>query len=188
MEYVQYFDFLAKRDNVNLFKQTIRSEQDFVTAGVIDYSNEYTNWRSAKVSFWNTRVEKVSDKLKELISSKYFEVCRMLNIDQLNDYKIDIQLTAHNHGDYFKAHADRSTDDETNNRVLTFVYYFYKIPKPFVGGELVIHGTERYSIDPYNNMIIFFKPEILHEVLPICTDENSFENSRFTLNGWLLKL
>ena len=104
-------------------------------------------------------------------------------------------MTAHNDGCFYKIHPDVGSPD-TQTRELTYVYYFYQEPKQFAGGNLKIYDTEiRQSgidkngssqiVEPRNNSIVFFNSRCLHEVLPIKCPSQSFEHSRFTLNGWL---
>jgi SM-20-related protein len=184
-DYIQYYDFLPSQQNNQLLQQTILMEKDFVTAGVINYSDDYPDWRRAKVSFNSDNLKLSILAFKEKVFHCYSEVCRALKMDKLSIFDIDIQITCHNDVDYFKPHRDNGTT-ETNNRVLTFVYYFNKYPKEFSGGELILHSLEQCHISPDNNMIVFFKPSILHEVKKIHCQSPKFENSRFTLNGWIL--
>jgi SM-20-related protein len=185
LTYVQCFDFLTFDENRTLLEKTLTTKEEFNVAGVIDYSNEYPDWRRAKVSFYNQTLGQLYLVLKTKILEKYSSICEILHLEKIESPDIDIQLTAHNDGDYFKVHADNCSE-ETSNRELTFVYYFSKRPKPFTGGNLVIHGADKISIEPVNNMIIFFDPRILHEVETVHCAGNLFENSRFTLNGWIL--
>ncbi|MEO1185168.1 MAG: 2OG-Fe(II) oxygenase, partial [Cyanobacteria bacterium J06636_27] len=108
---------------------------------------------------------------------------------------VEMQMTAHNDGAFYKAHTDAGSE-KTKTRELTYVYYFYQEPKQFSGGELKIYDTEVQGkkviqkensqvIEPRNNSIVFFNSRCKHEVLPISCSSNEFKASRFTLNGWL---
>ncbi len=186
MDFLKFDDFLSETINRELYDTVVTCEADFIAAGVVDNSNEYPNWRKAKVSYWNQKIGPFSQELERQIRNAYNEVCKTLSIDILNHFSVDIQLTMHNNGDYFKKHSDRYDNNETKNRVLTFVYYFNKIPKPYTGGELTLHLIEDMKIVPENNMIVFFNPAVLHEVKMVSCPVPSFENSRFTLNGWII--
>ena len=116
-----------------------------------------------------------------------------------NGFKFDsteIQLTASNDGDYFKRHADADHNHETvANRVITFVYYLHKTPKPYSGGNLLIYGGPETSahpggggvssISPENNMLVAFPSDCWHEVDIVRCPSQAFSESRFTVNGWL---
>ena len=69
-------------------------------------------------------------------------------------------------------------------------------PKAFTDGELKLYGTEMFGnkfikkdnskiVEPRNNSIVFFNSRCKHEVMPIECASQKFEDSRFTLNGWL---
>ncbi|HEY9301476.1 MAG TPA: 2OG-Fe(II) oxygenase, partial [Phormidium sp.] len=74
--------------------------------------------------------------------------------------------------------------------------YFYREPKPFSGGELLIYDTQIFNssyykadsfqaIEPRNNSIVFFPSQCYHEVLPVTCVSQAFADSRFTINGWV---
>lgn len=114
-------------------------------------------------------------------------------MDEISE--IEMQITAHNHGHYYKIHNDNGSPD-TATRFLTYVYYYYQDPKPFTGGELRIYelavkdgfyvAGDRYrDIEPLHNSLIIFPSHYMHEVLPIQCPSLRFEDSRFTVNGWI---
>lgn len=108
--------------------------------------------------------------------------------------ELEIQLTASNHGEFFRTHTDND-DKELKAREMTFVYYFHREPRRFAGGELRIFDTvlansvatetERFQvIYPLQNQIVVFPSCYLHEVLPVICPSREFADSRFTVNGW----
>jgi Rps23 Pro-64 3,4-dihydroxylase Tpa1-like proline 4-hydroxylase len=107
--------------------------------------------------------------------------------------RVEIQLTASGDGDYFRLHHD---SDDTSTRELSFVYFFYAEPRGFSGGELriydadVIEGerapTDRSQmISPRQDVLVVFPSRNEHELLPVRVPSKAFENSRFTVNGWI---
>ena len=120
-----------------------------------------------------------------------------LGIESFIPSNVEAQLTLHNDGNYYKIHNDSGSPD-TANRVLTYVYYFYREPKPFSGGELLIYDSKvennfyvaastYKTIQPKNNSIVFFLSRYMHEVLPVSCPTKAFLDSRFTINGWVRK-
>lgn len=106
-----------------------------------------------------------------------------------------VQLTAHNDGCYYTLHSDANTE-ATQTREITYVYYFYREPKAFSGGELRMYetgvngqslfkGAKFEDIEPHNNSIVFFPSRLLHEVMPVSCPSKEFKDSRFTFNGWI---
>ena len=66
-------------------------------------------------------------------------------------------------GEYYKAHRDES--------YITCLSWFYKEPKKFAGGDMVLHnGEEKINIDCLNNRMLIIPSRIKHEVLPLSVD------------------
>jgi predicted 2-oxoglutarate/Fe(II)-dependent dioxygenase YbiX len=110
----------------------------------------------------------------------------------------EIEMVAHRSGAFFGRHVDtqgvgvspnRSAD--RSRRVLSAVYYFFVTPRPFVGGELRIHGTDgqgrstHVDIEPENNRMVAFPSHVPHEVLPVWVSSGMWSDSRFAVNYWL---
>lgn len=99
-------------------------------------------------------------------------------------YRVEMAMSAFLAGDYIAKHNDNRYRD----RRLSFAYYFHRQPRPFSGGELLLHdagGNAFTSIEPQHNSIVFFPPESIHEVAPVKGDRDDFGAARFTLQGWL---
>ncbi|MEP0760961.1 2OG-Fe(II) oxygenase [Trichocoleus sp. DQ-A2] len=135
--------------------------------------------------------ELVVNRIKAILPN----VFRKLGIPSFKVSDIESQLTSHNDGNYFKIHNDNGSP-ETITRELTYVYYFYREPKPFSGGELLIYDSKVENnfyvqsdsfktVEPKNNSIVFFLSRYLHEVLPVVCPSKAFADSRFTINGWV---
>jgi hypothetical protein len=96
-----------------------------------------------------------------------------------------VQLTSHNDGEYYHWHTDNGSE-ATRTRVLSFVYYFHGSPRRFSGGELVVYdGDGSDEIEPLHDRLVLFRSSTKHEVKPVSCSTRLFEDSRFTLNGWL---
>jgi Rps23 Pro-64 3,4-dihydroxylase Tpa1-like proline 4-hydroxylase len=106
----------------------------------------------------------------------------------------EVQITASNHGDFFRWHSDNG-QEEIASREITFVYFFHREPTRFQGGELriydsVLHNggylpTKSYrTVVPLQNQIVFFRSSLAHEITPVECPSGEFGDSRFTVNGW----
>lgn len=108
-------------------------------------------------------------------------------------------LNAHNDGDFYRPHQDTSAEFAPR-RLLTFVYYLHRTPRPFDGGELRVFDAalplhtetagrwqERTWRDwePEHDSIVFFLPTAWHEVRPVSCPSKHHADSRFAINGWL---
>lgn len=106
---------------------------------------------------------------------------------------IEMQITASGDGDYFRLHSD---SDAKSTREISFVYYFYREPRRFSGGELRlyekrnVHGQSipadhPQTLSPRQDMLLLFSSANDHEVLPVRVPSQAFADSRFTINGWI---
>lgn len=125
------------------------------------------------------------------------QVLESFGLDPIEAIGTEMELVAHNHGHHYGIHSDNATP-ETQARVLSYLYYFCQDPKPFWGGQLRVYDTYQdphsqqmqirgyfNEFVPENNCLVFFRSSCIHEVLPVICPEQRFEQSRFTINGWI---
>ena len=72
------------------------------------------------------------------------------------------------------------------------ICYFHRLPKPFLGGDLLLYDTDTakggYSpqgfsrIEPTANSIVFYPPDHFHEVTPVAVETGDFADGRFAVN------
>lgn len=106
---------------------------------------------------------------------------------------VELQLTAHQDGDFFDVHQDLTTDRQ---RRVSFTYYLRDPDAPFEGGELRVFDHDRTTderliradtfvdIEPRDNSIAFFAPWAFHEVRPIRS--RSGNGVRYAITGWFI--
>lgn len=114
---------------------------------------------------------------------------------------IELELAAHGDGAHFSAHMDTFTSETRrlareegrvqHDRAISAVYYFYREPKGFSGGELRLHpfdsiGGQGGHVDvaPLQNSIVAFPSWVFHEVRPVRCPSQAFEDFRFAVNCW----
>ncbi|MBW4440949.1 MAG: 2OG-Fe(II) oxygenase [Plectolyngbya sp. WJT66-NPBG17] len=188
-QFTQIQNFLAHQDRLDLLNCVLDRETQFVptttSTGAIDYRQskilyyfeEYENWM----------IQKIKSVVPNLLEN--------WNLQPFSISQVEIQLTAHNDGNYYKIHNDNGSEDAAN-RIISYVYYFNREPKNFSGGALRVYDlnledkfyiqAESYQdIEPIDNSIVFFPSHFLHEVLPVTCRSRNFADSRFTLNGWI---
>jgi Rps23 Pro-64 3,4-dihydroxylase Tpa1-like proline 4-hydroxylase len=170
--------FLEPEQNRKILDWAMKHKRYFLTSSVTTKEDGY---RRSKIAYRFPQ-ELILQKIDQIIEpvKKHFK-------HEFKNYSVECQMTAHNHGDFFKPHTDNG--HYCTNRLISYVYYFYKQPKPFDGGQLVLYNQKgSLTVEPINNSLIFFASSCLHEVLPVhCPGEN-FSNSRFTINGWISEL
>lgn len=188
-QYVQIDNFLTLKESRQLLEYVLQQESAFVPTST---STNDLNYRRSMIlhSF-----PKFSEMMVNRIQAIVPDIISKLGLPPFAVSEIEAQLTAHNDGNYYKIHNDNGSP-ETANRELTYVYYFYREPKPFSGGELLIYDSKIENnfyvaaesfktVEPRNNSIVFFLSRYLHEVLPVSCPSKAFADSRFTINGWV---
>ncbi|MBD1823427.1 2OG-Fe(II) oxygenase [Cyanobacteria bacterium FACHB-DQ100] len=188
-QFIQLHDFLSFEDRTNLLNYVLAREDQFAATTT---STGAINYRQSSILYYFKEYENwMIEKVKLIIPS----LIEAWNIQAFSISQIEIQLTAHNDGNYYKVHNDNGSE-EAANRIISYVYYFHREPKSFFGGALRIYDlnlenssyiqADSYQdIEPINNSIVFFPSHFLHEVLPVTCRSRHFADSRFTLNGWI---
>ena len=188
-------EFLAPAQLRDLIDYTLANESAFetsevispgVTNGIVDFEH-----RKSRVLM---ELGKSRQSIQEKLQSSLPGILPKLEFHPFTVRQVEMQITASNHGDYFRWHSDNA-HDEIASRLVTFVYFFHREPKQFQGGELRLydsqleHGTyvpkETYrTIIPQQNQAVIFLSSLAHEIMPVQCGSKQFVDSRFTVNGW----
>jgi Rps23 Pro-64 3,4-dihydroxylase Tpa1-like proline 4-hydroxylase len=188
-------EFLVAEEWAGLMQYAFDHRDDFCATGVVSVNGSHQvdrDYRRSSVLFdlggyRDVFVQRILVHLPRVLSG--------LNYPEFPVSEVEVQLTATNNGEFFRRHNDNGADS-LRSRLITFVYFFYREPRPFDGGEICIYDTSfedgAYQttghctvITPTQNQILFFVSDCLHEVLPVQCASNEIFDSRFTVNGWL---
>lgn len=181
--------FLPPADAARLLDRTLALEPRFVPSFTSDGEDGYRR------SLVLDPPADLQQAMVARIRACMGDVARGLGIAPFPVGRIECQVTANNDGAYFRVHTDAG-DNETRDRVLTYVYYYSREPRPFEGGELRVyddvvrnnklarHDTWQ-TIEPAPNSIVFFHAQVMHEVTEVRVPSKAFGDSRFTVNGWV---
>ncbi len=187
-------EFFAPAEMAALWAYAMGREADFVASEVIgaaDQARHDTDFRRSRVLFDIAGIYPlVSDRVMSVLP----HVLGRLGLEPFDIRELELQITASNDSDWFKAHHD-SGHGVVSSRQLTFVYYCHREPRPFTGGQLKMYGDVNdadgpeaqrgaLTITPKQNSIVFFPSHYLHEVLPTECASRRFADSRLTYNGW----
>jgi SM-20-related protein len=193
--FVVFDEFLVAEELQDLIQYTYDRSPEFCPTRVVGTGGNHQvdiSYRRSRVLF---ELGEFRDLFAERISTFLPQVLARLDFPEFPVSDVEVQLTATNNGEFFRRHNDNGTDS-LSSRLITFVYFFFRQPRPFTGGELCIFDTELENdqyrapgpytvITPEQNQICFFVSEYLHEVLPVQCRSTDFMDSRFTVNGWL---
>jgi Rps23 Pro-64 3,4-dihydroxylase Tpa1-like proline 4-hydroxylase len=158
-----------------------------VTGGAVDYERR----RSRVLMDMGGRERVIVDRLLSCLP----RVLQKWGRDPFPISRVEAQVTASNHGDFFQCHSDNGAE-EVAAREITFVYFFHREPKQFAGGELRIYDSRRENdnyvptanyrtIVPEQNQLVVFASGLSHEITPVDCPSGQFADSRFTVNGWI---
>ena len=186
--FVQFDDFFDRASNQNLLDRAISTQAIFTTTELGKASEYGKGHRTNLVTY---DMGDFGQAMRALVSERLPLVCERLNMGAIDIKFIHLKIAAYLDGDYFKAHQDNKLNHP--DRLISFVYYFHREPKPYTGGDLLLYDsrfdppayvrTLYTRVIPRNNSIIFFPSEFFHEVAPVATDSADFGASRFTMAG-----
>lgn len=193
-DYVQLENFLSDAEYEEVLQTALRRSPEFVSTTTV---GDVSNYRQSSV-LWGKWLPELHSMMRKKIMTHLPSVLKPLGLSSFLVSKVEMQMTAHHDGCYYKVHTDASSET-TQARQLTYVYYFFREPKAFTGGELMLHETEIRGnasssranseiIEPQNNSIVFFNSRCRHEVLPVNCPSRDFADGRFTLNGWVRRV
>lgn len=112
---------------------------------------------------------------------------------------IELEVTAYGDGAHFARHQDipiganRSTLGSAagEDRLISAVYYFHRLPRQFTGGALHLYPIGAASggidIDPRDNRLVVFPSWAPHSVEPVSCPEGRFAQFRFAVNCWFCR-
>jgi len=130
------------------------------------------------------------DRVKENVSAMFGGA----GIQEKPVVRYETELVAHRDGGRFGRHIDTLTgankrdDDSPGYRTVSCVYYFYRQPRAFTGGQLRLFtfgSDDHVDIEPLENAFLVFPSFAAHEVRPVTCPSGVFEDSRFSVNCWL---
>jgi SM-20-related protein len=196
--YVLFDEFLAPAELLSLANYVLQHEREFQISEVVS-----PGVRGGIVETETRRSRVLMDlgRHRDLIISKLTaalpDALRRLGHPQFEISRVEAQITASNHGDFFHWHSDNGLD-AIAGREITFVYFFHREPKPFTGGELRIYDSRweqnHYvpaggyrAIVPEQNQLVVFHSSLTHEITQVQSPSQLFTDSRFTVNGWFHK-
>ena len=187
--YVEIDNFLTTDEHKQLLDYVFQKESAFMSTNTS--TNEADYRRSRVLYSFPEFSELIVNRLQGILP----DVFSKLGMQPFPVSQIESQLTSHNDGNYYKVHNDNGSPN-TATRELTYVYYFYREPKRFSGGELRLYDSKIENnfyvkaesfktVEPRNNSVVFFLSRYMHEVLPVRCPSKAFADSRFTINGWV---
>jgi SM-20-related protein len=177
--YIRLPEFLSPEENLQIFDYANFHQLSFVDSKV---TPDAVNFRRSAVLY---DLDDIGIKFESRIGELMPEVLEQFSILPPTQLRFETQLTVSNDGDFFKPHIDNGTL-EISHRIVTYVYYFHRVPQAYRGGQLRLYDLELFKdLNPKNNLLVLFPSWVLHEVLPVICPSRQFADGRFTINGWV---
>lgn len=128
--------------------------------------------------------------LEEAVRASLPDILSATRTQPFEPSRVELELAAHGDGAFFLKHIDTYAGQPalTSRRVISGVYYFHTLPRPFSGGTLRLFGlgsSQTIDIEPENDTLVVFPSWFPHEVLPVSCPSRRFEDSRFAVNCWI---
>ena len=186
-------EFLARPELDTLVDWVAERESEFGHSRVVSPAGDGQldqGHRRSKVLFAMGPLQAV---VEQRLMSVFDYVRLGLGLPSFPVGRIEMQITASNDGEYFRAHTDNS-HELLVGRNLTYVYFFHREPARFSGGRLRFYGRDGaratqggaplVELVPRQNQVVFFPAHHFHEIETISCPSRRFLDSRFTVNGW----
>ncbi|MFN8671392.1 MAG: 2OG-Fe(II) oxygenase [Candidatus Sericytochromatia bacterium] len=186
--FIKYDNFFDENEKKIIWKNILKNKDNF-SVSKTETGREHTrNSLSLKKSY----TPEITDILKSKIISKIDSASKIFKLDKKN-YYFNYNTICYSDGSFFKIHIDNKY---TPNTEIVFIYYFYKEPREFTGGELLLFDSDTKNIAfknnyytriiPENNSVISFPAKnTFHLVTKINSYSKDFEKSRFAIINWI---
>lgn len=184
--------FLPEDLHGQLLDYTLASEAAFIQSGV-HIDGDATVRDHYRISHYHPDgLGPLKKAFRAVAEDNFDRLCEGAGVKPFDVSWIEAELAAHGDGAFFLPHIDtytgRGRGTQNSDRVLTAVYYFYREPKGFSGGNLEIHpfggGPACLTIEPRQNRMVCFASTVLHQVSPVSCPSGAFADNRFALNFW----
>ena len=119
------------------------------------------------------------------------DLVRRFSLPAIRRDGVELDIASSGAGGHFQPHRDNV--GAGRRRALTFIYYLYREPRCFEGGDLLLRDDEeageprlaytRYI--PRNNSMLLFPADRLHQVLPVTCPSDDPLDARLTVHGWI---
>ena len=204
--YVQLLEFLPRHEHDLLIEWAIANPQRFEPAGLTKGRRDSEERIDPEKRI--ALVAGVRGELKQMLRARFEAalpaVMKGTGTSGTAPTSIELQMAAHPDGAHFTPHLDipigpnRRTlgAADGDDRIISAVYYFYRKPKAFTGGELRLYRfgaphdqpqadpANYVDIEPVQNSVVAFPSWVTHEVRPVHCPSGAFRDYRFAVNCW----
>ena len=195
--YVRMTDFLTPEEHERVLGQALAHEDAFTDSGIVGKEGQDLKDYGVRKSrtLYGPPVEAIWNLFDGRLRGMLAHLRKELDLPWFPLGPIERQLTVHGGGGFFAPHRDTG-HALTAGRRISCVYYFYKTPRRFTGGDLRLYdnwvtdqgntAAPTYTtLSPIDNSIVFFASDTFHEVRPVQRQTEEFADGRFAITMWI---
>jgi Rps23 Pro-64 3,4-dihydroxylase Tpa1-like proline 4-hydroxylase len=127
--------------------------------------------------------------IRDAVASLVEEFAQAFGVTISEERRFDGSMNAHTDGAFYKPHVDMGGSSFHRTRVLSAVYYFFRTPAAFTGGELRLFRLDRpgefVDVPATDNQLVVFPSMVPHEVRPVSVPSGNYADARFAFNLWV---
>jgi SM-20-related protein len=185
--------FLPEDLRSALLEYALQNEAAFEPSGTLSHGTTETYRPEFRVSLrLPDGLGPFRSQFKKAVVARFTELIAVLGMEDFALSGVEVELTAHRNGAFFRAHIDTMTrnlrEGRPSDRMISLVYYFHAQPQRFTGGELVLYPLGKGDpllVEPCDNRLLAFPSFAIHEVKQVHCVPDDFRNARFAINCWL---
>ncbi|MEO0463967.1 MAG: 2OG-Fe(II) oxygenase [Pseudomonadota bacterium] len=187
-------DFLDRADHAALLADTLAHEAAYEPSLVTRHRDGQLKHGEMDEDKRRSRRRSLEPALRDPIKARIGEqqeaITAATGVPFPGTHAFEIEAVHNGDGAFFTRHIDTTFGATARFRVISAVYYYFAPPQRFSGGALRLYSldqTQSVTIEPEDNMMVFFPSIFLHEVLPVHVSSQAFEAGRFSVNCWILQ-
>jgi SM-20-related protein len=191
-------NFLDAGEAAELLDFAIAHESSFKPTGVGPGDDVSVVRVSRRLEEFGAFKQSIERRVEQLVPS----LISQLGLPPFTPAGFETELVAHTDGAFYKRHIDlftspRDRECVMGDRLISVVAYFHRQPRAFDGGALRLYPqvdpakpVTDGAIDlvPEHNTAIAFSSWLPHEVQPVVCRTGQFEDARFAVNCWVLRV
>ncbi len=188
-------DFLQPDQMNALHRHACDTEDEFRKANTNSQSPAYDPDKRETLVNWH--FTEMRDHFEEFIEQNLAEFQCILGLPAFVKERMELKMTCHIDGGFFRVHADNHEPITEAGRAITWLYYFGEQTPRYTGGELFLLDTELATgvrstvwftkVEPKPNRLVAFPSWFYHAVGPTQVECGEFGAGRFAISSHIRK-
>lgn len=183
---VVYVDHIPSIDDQQLVKSVVPLQEYFNHSRIYQSAKQVEETSHRNSLSLNSEQKKclhpLISSLSAEVNKRHAAICRVLELPGFTESRSYSNCLAYGDGSFFLRHSD-FTSVTLYPRRLTWIYYFFKEPQSFTGGQLIFYKNDEEvaRITPRSGMLVAFRADTVHEATLVSLKSQNFEDYRFAI-------